>query len=108
MAYSLKKGEQHRTIVPYSNHGDISSSRKSGSLYIWHVFPGDLNGDQNADLVCVQADGSVDIYQTHTSDSGIKFAPQPYVDSLFGFCPADQDEKARVANFMIYMHYDHK
>ena len=57
-----------------------------------------MNGDQNADLVCVQADGSVDIYQTHTSDTGINFAPQPYVDSLFGFCPADQDEKTRVAN----------
>ena len=57
-----------------------------------------MNGDQSADLVCVQADGSVDIYQTHTSDTGINFAPQPYVDSLFGFCPADQDEKARVAN----------
>ena len=87
----------------------VGSSRTSCGLYIQNVFPGDVNGDQSADLVCAQADGGVDIYQTRTFDSGINFAPQSYVDHLFGFCPVDQDGKASVADLLIDdMYYDHK
>ena len=61
-----------------------------------------MNGDQSADLVCVQANGGVDIYQTQSSVTGISFAPAPYEDNLFGFCSVNQGEKAKVLIFMIW------
>ena len=55
-----------------------------------------MNGDQSADLVCVQPNGGVDIYQAQSSVTGISFAPAPYEDNLFGFCSVNQGEKAKV------------
>ena len=65
-------------------------------LWISLLPPGDVNGDESADLICVQPDGGVAIYQTHTSDAGISFAAEPYKDDLFGFCPIYQDAEAKV------------
>ena len=66
------------------------------SIYIDYVLSGDVNSDNMADLVCVQPDGGVGTYQSLTTDTGIKFSSQPYEDKFFGFCPAKQDEKAKV------------
>ena len=60
-----------------------------------------MNGDESADLICVQPDGGVAIYQTHTSDAGISFGLQPYEDDLFGFCPVSQKLKPQVAILIL-------
>ena len=65
-------------------------------IFYLFAFPGDVNNDESADLVCVQPDGGVGIYQTRTSETGIDFPFVPYEDKRFGFCPANQDEKAKV------------
>ena len=63
-------------------------------------IPGDVNGDDRADLVCAQPDGGVAIYQTQITETGIDFPFLPYEDKRFGFCHWNQDEKAKVVKVM--------